>query len=45
MERGFGSLGAHQRVEMGVRNERWGWVFIGKVHHQLSVKPADVRQP
>jgi hypothetical protein len=40
-----GSLGAHQRVGMGVRNERGGGVFIGKIHHQLFVGPADVQQP
>jgi hypothetical protein len=22
-----------------------GWVFIGKVRHQLSVRPADIQQP
>jgi hypothetical protein len=30
---GFGSLGAHQRMEMGVWNERCRWVFKGNVHH------------
>jgi hypothetical protein len=41
MERSSCSLGAHQRAEMGVGNERWVWVFIGKVYHQLSVRPTD----
>jgi hypothetical protein len=44
-KRGFGSLGAHQRAKMGVRIERWGWVLIGKVHHQFFVRPANVRKP
>jgi hypothetical protein len=30
---------------MGVRNGRWDGLFIGKVHHQLSDKAADIRQP
>jgi hypothetical protein len=41
----FGSLGAHQRVEEGIGNERRGGLFIGKIHHQLPVGPADVGQP
>jgi hypothetical protein len=40
-----GSLGAHQRVEEGVRNERRGGLFIGKIRHQLPVGPENVRQP
>jgi hypothetical protein len=43
--KGSGSLGAHQRKEEGVRNERRDGLFIEKVHHQLSDKEADIWQP
>jgi hypothetical protein len=39
----FASLGAYQGKEIGVRNERWDRVFIGKVCHQLSDRAVDVR--
>jgi hypothetical protein len=45
LRRGFGSLGAYQRKEEGVRSERRGGLFIEKVHHQLSDRAANVRQP
>jgi hypothetical protein len=35
IRKGFGSPGAYQRKEEGVRNERRGGLFIEKVHHQL----------
>jgi hypothetical protein len=41
----FGSLRALQGKEEGVRNERRGGLFIGKVCHQLSDRVADIRQP
>jgi hypothetical protein len=41
----FGSLGAYQGKETGVRNERWDRLFIGKIRHQLSDRAADVQQP
>jgi hypothetical protein len=31
--------------ETGMRNERWNGLFIGKVHHQLPDRVADIRQP
>jgi hypothetical protein len=45
IRKGFGSLGAYQRKEEGVRNERRGGLFIEKVHHQLFDRAADVWQP
>jgi hypothetical protein len=44
LRKGFGSLGAHQGKEKGVRNERKSGLFIGKVRYQLSDRVADVRQ-
>ena len=41
----FPSLEAYKGKEIGMRNERWHWLFIRKVHHQLSNRAADVRQP
>jgi hypothetical protein len=41
----FGSLGAYQGKEIGVRNERWDGLFIGKVFHQLFDRAANVWQP
>jgi hypothetical protein len=38
-------IGAYQGMGMGVRNGRWDGLFIGKVHHQLSDRAVDVRQP
>jgi hypothetical protein len=43
--KGFWQPRAHQAVEEGMRNERRGDLFIEKIRHQLSVGPADVRQP
>ena len=43
--KGSGNLGAHQRKEIGLRNERRGMVFIGKVCHQLHNRVVDVQQP
>jgi hypothetical protein len=45
LRKGFGSIGAYQRKEEGMRNERRGRLFIGKVCHQLSDRAADVWQP
>jgi hypothetical protein len=44
LRKGFGSLGAHQGKEEGVRNERKSRLFIGKVRYQLSDRVADVQQ-
>jgi hypothetical protein len=38
----FGSLGADQGKEIGVRNESWNGLFIGKVRHQLLNRVADI---
>jgi hypothetical protein len=43
LRKGSGSVGAHQGKEEGMRNERRGRLFIGKVYHQLSDRAADVR--
>jgi hypothetical protein len=45
LRKGFGNLEAHQGKEEGVRNERRGGLFIGKVRYQLSDRVADVWQP
>jgi hypothetical protein len=45
LRKGSGSIGAYQAKEEGMRNERRGGLFIGKVFHQLSDRAADVRQP
>jgi hypothetical protein len=42
LRKGSGSPEAHQGKEEGVRNERRGGLFIGKVCHQLSDRAADV---
>jgi hypothetical protein len=45
LRKGSSNLEAHQGKEEGVRNERRGRLFIGKVHHQLSDRAADIQQP
>jgi hypothetical protein len=45
LRKGFNSLGAHQGREEGMKNERWGGLFIEKICHQLPDKAVDVQQP